>query len=204
MQRLAFCVVICASVMLLGADEKPRPDNTGGPPPNMSEMMAKFMELAKPGDAHKRLDPLAGEFKGKAKVWMAPGMPPQESEGVTKNAWIMGKRWLKSDYSGQMMGRPFTGMHLLGYDNYKKKYVSVWIDEMSTGLMLSEGTADETGKVITQHSEYDDPMTGRKQKARVVTTLIDNDSYRTEMFAPSMDGSGKEVKQFEITYSRVK
>jgi hypothetical protein len=204
MQRLALCVVICASLTLLAADDKPKPDPKPAAPPNMAEMMAKFMELATPGENHKRLDPLVGEFKGKAKVWMMPGAPPQESEGVTKNAWIMGKRWLKSDFSGQMMGQPFTGMHLLGYDNYKKKYVSVWLDEMSTGLMLSEGTADEAGKVITQHCEYDDPMTNKKQKARIVTTFIDADSYRTEMFGPSMDGSGNEVKQFEITYTRVK
>ena len=37
----------------------------------------------------------------------------------------------------------------MGYDKLKEKYVNLWIDDMSTMVMIAEGTADSSGKVIT-------------------------------------------------------
>ena len=40
-----------------------------------------------------------------------------------------------------MMGQPFSGVGIDGYDNLRKKYVTTWIDTMGTGIFSMEGTA---------------------------------------------------------------
>ena len=44
---------------------------------------------------------------------------------------------------------PFEGMGIVGYDNLLKKFVSVWIDNMGTGLMPGTGTYDAATKTYT-------------------------------------------------------
>ena len=115
---------------------------------------------------------------------------------------ILGGRWLKGEYSGQMMGKRFKGMQLLGYDNQTKKYISAWIDDMSSSLQMAEGQADASGKVITVVGECVDPMTNQKKTSRMVMTVVSNDRHTVEMFGPGMDG--KEMKMMSIEYTRAK
>ena len=82
----------------------------------------------------------------------------------------------------------------------KKKYVSVWADNFMSGFMLSEGTCDDSGKVITFHGEYSDPMTGKTQKDKAVFRIINNDKHVFEMYGTTPDG--KEFLSLEITYTR--
>ena len=51
-------------------------------------------------------------------------------------------RVLIEEVTSSMMGMPFTGHGMTGYDNVTGKYWSTWTDSMSTGLMVSEGTCD--------------------------------------------------------------
>src|SRR5262249_3588908 len=132
----------------------------------------------------------------------SPGGPAEKSKGVSTNALILGGRYLKIDYSGTMGPMPFHGFGLFGYDNTKKKYVSLWADEMGTSMMISEGTADASGKAITVSGPYDSPMDGAKHTMKQVWTLADNDHHSYEAWDSGADG--KEMKILEIKYTRVK
>ena len=54
----------------------------------------------------------------------------------------------------RMMGQPFTGIGVTGYDNHAKKYLSTWIDSMGTGIFSMEGTASMDGETITLNSSH--------------------------------------------------
>ena len=101
------------------------------------------------------------------------------------------------------MGAAFHGASLMGYDNAKKKYFSAWVDDMSTGIMLGEGTASADGKVITMTGEYDDPMTRSKRRYRWVTTFDGADKYAFDWFDADKDGKN-EFRMMRNVYSRVK
>ena len=60
-------------------------------------------------------------------------------------------RFLEQKMSSEAVGDlpAFEGFGLLGYDNYGKRYQSLWCDTMSTVMMTSEGTPDQSGKMIT-------------------------------------------------------
>ena len=97
---------------------------------------------------------------------------------------------------------PFEGMAVVGYDNMKKKFVSIWIDNMGTGLMASQGTYDESTRTVTYDVEGPDVMTGKYEKMRSLEKLISKDKWVTEMYTVMPDG--KDFKTMEITYTRVK
>jgi hypothetical protein len=122
-----------------------------------------------------------------------------EWTGTSEQKMLLGGRYLQQEFAGEMMGSPYNGIGFTGYDNHTRKYVSTWMDSMSTGLMYFEGTAGADGKTITQTARYDDPVQGPMQW-RTVTRIVDDNTFLFEMY--STGKSGKEVKMMEITYTR--
>ena len=177
--------------------------------PGEAEMMATMMDLSKPGENHKQLESLAGKWSYTVKWWMNPQSPPSESTGITVAKLTMGGRYLISNHTSQMnMPGPdgkmtkmqFEGMSIDGYDNVKKKFVSSWIDNMGTGIMISEGTQDAATKTLTYTGSYE-PMPGMVTKVREVCKMIDADHHTMEMFE---DRGDTQVKTMEISYTRIK
>ena len=158
------------------------------------------MKASMPGPMHELMKPMAGNWKTTSKTWMEPG-EPKISEGTCESTWILGNRYLQSSYKGAMEGMPFEGVGIMGYDNVKKEFVSVWMDNMSTGVAMSDGMMDASGKVLTMNSMMADPQTGKMVPYKFVTTVKDNDMYTMTM-SSVMDG--KERMDMEITYTRMK
>jgi hypothetical protein len=162
-------------------------------------MMEVYQKLGTPGGPHKVLAGMAGSWSTKSKCWMEPDTPPMESTGTCEQKMLFDGRYLQQEYAGEMMGNPFSGICVIGYDNHTKKYVSTWIDSMSTGIYFFEGAAGPDGKTITQESHYDDPVKG-PMKWRAVTRIVDDDNLVFAMYGT--DKKGKEEKMMEMTYTR--
>jgi len=177
-------------------------DQTGKKKMDMDPgMMEAMMKAATPGAQHKALDGMVGSWDTKVTMWMMPGMDPMSSTGTSENHLIMGGRYLEQRYNGTVMGAPFEGLGYTGYDNVKKQYWGTWIDNMSTGMMLSTGTGGDA-KVMTFTGTMADPITGQDQKVEEKITVVDADHHMMEMWGPGPDG--KMFKTMEITYSRKK
>ncbi len=162
-------------------------------------MMDVYKKLGTPGAAHKMLASMAGSWTTKIKSWCEPNKPPMESTGACEQKMVLGRRFLQQEFTGEMMGSPFTGIGVTGYDNHTKKYVSTWMDSMGTAILFFEGTASADGKTITQECRYDDPIKG-PMKWRSVTRIVDDNTHVFEMYGS--DKSEKEEKMMEITYTR--
>lgn len=162
------------------------------------EMMEIYRKVATPGAPHRMLAGMAGNWNTRGRFWMEPGKPPVESTGHSKQTMVLDGRFLQQEFTGDMMGSPFTGLGFCGYDNHTEKYVSTWMDTMGTAIMVFEGTASADG-TITQTSSYDDPVQG-PMKWRSVTHLVNPDTLEFEMYATGR--SGREEKMMEITYTR--
>ncbi|MEA2570523.1 MAG: hypothetical protein QOI24_2524 [Acidobacteriota bacterium] len=163
--------------------------------------MEAAMKAATPGDAHKKLNDMVGDFSTKATMWMAPGAPPMTSTGKSHNTWALDGRWVEQRYSGMFMGQPFKGVGYTGYDNIKKMYVGTWMDTMSTSVMTSTGTRGDDGR-YTFNSSMDDPVSGKTMPVKEVVTVTDKDHHMLEMWMP--DPAGQMFKMMEISYTRVK
>ena len=168
--------------------------------PKMEEMMKKIEAAGTPGPAHKALDPLVGDWNAEVKMWMTPDAPPNVTKAKAKSTWVMNGRFVQHDFKGEFMGKPFQGMSLTGYDNMKKKYNYVWVDDMSTGLFTSEGQAEGGGKVISLEGTHACPETGELNKpSKQVYRILSRDKHVFEMHDPT---KGANTKTMEITYTR--
>lgn len=166
-------------------------------------MMGQWQEMNQLGEEHERLKKMAGTWDVQSKMWFAPGMDPVVAQGEAEIKLILGGRYAQQNYECPMMGMPYNGMGFEGYDTVKKKYVSIWMDSMGTGIFYSEGTADETGKVFTYIGKMDDPFTGEKDKPmKSIGREINDDKVVFEMYE-SRPGVG-EFKSMELTYTRQK
>ena len=99
-----------------------------------------------------------------------------------------------------MMGQGFQGRQIVGYDLYQNKYVSFWIDSMSTAFFLTSGMLNAAGNVMTETGTWPNPMTGGSQKVKFVTTFMPDGKYTFEMFMSAPDG--KEYKSMQLTGTR--
>jgi hypothetical protein len=163
--------------------------------------MQKRMEAAgTPGPAHKALETFVGNWKAEVKCWMEPGGPPNVSQGTAKTSWTLNGHFLEEEFHGEMMGKPFTGRSLMGYDNIKQTFNTVWVSDMQTARFTSEGKGANGNKVITLEGKSNCPATGRKDiPMKTVFRVISPDKHVFEMY----DGSkGANAKTMEITYTR--
>jgi len=163
--------------------------------------MKAWQDYMQPGEVHKMIAQSDGEWNEEITMWMDSAQPPMKTTAVAKNEMIMGGRYQISKTTGSMMGMPFEGMSLMGYDNAKKIFTSTWVDNFGTGTITSEGTWDEQAKTINLKGKAMEPMSGKEITMRQVIKFIDNDTQQIEMFD---DRTGKETKSMEIKLTRKK
>lgn len=170
-------------------------DASGHSDAECQEAKKKMEEAGKPGANHKALEPMIGNWKAEVKCWKPDGSgEPHTSQGTAKTMWILQGRFLQEDFSGEMMGQPFKGLTLLGYDNVKQAYSLVWLADTQTSIFTSEGKGDSGNKVITLEGEANCPING-PQQVKSVYRLLDQNKHVFEMH-----NGGK--KTLEVTYTR--
>jgi hypothetical protein len=197
---LLFVAICSLSSLAVAEDKKPE---GGMPAMDAKAMMEACKQMGATTPEHAEMAKRAGSWSVANKMWMDPKAPPMESKGSETCKMIMGGRVCQADYSGEMMGMPFHGMGLSGYDKIKKQYWSTWIDDMGTSIFVAWGTASADGKTITFMGKMDDPMTGKMNKdVKCVVKLGDDDHYIFEMWDEA--GTPMEFKVMEMAYTRAK
>jgi hypothetical protein len=220
---LALAILFCSTLAVTPSfaqgptSSPPAATNPAAPPSgqptaeDMQKMMTQMMELSKLNENHKLLADLVGTWGYTVKMWMNPdpNAKSEESKGTAVRKSMMDGRFFVVDVTGKMeMPGPdgkkkemtFKGMGIDGYDNVKKKFVGTWMDNMGTGVMMSEGDYDPATKTFTYASEYE-AIPGMKTKIREVVKIVDKDHHTFEWYE---DRGGKEVKTMEISYARKK
>jgi hypothetical protein len=177
--------------------EKPEAKSDSGKlDANKAEMMKKMEAAGTPGPAHKAIDAFAGNWKAEVKCWCEPGGAPQVSQGTSAGAWILNGHFLVTEFHGEMMGKPFIGRTLMGFDNIKQTFNTVWVSDAQTSILTSEGKGENGNKTITMEGKGSCPATGRKDvPVKTVFRVISPEKNVFEMFN---DGA----KTMEITYTR--
>ena len=195
-------IAVGAAVSTAGwaADAKKAAAPAAAKQPSMDEMMAAMQKVAAPGREHEILKNYEGKWTAKVSMTMDPAQPPQVSDGTTEGMVMMGGRYVHVLHHSTMMGQPFEGMMLLGYDNQAKKYTAVWVDTMGTAIVPYEGQYDTAKKALVLKSTFTDPMSGKAMHTRGVQTFVDANTMTYDEYMPGPDG--KEVHMLHIDYKR--
>lgn len=172
--------------------------------PDSATMMKNWETYMTPGPIHAMMASWDGTWLGESSMWEGPDKPRVNYSLTTVNKMIMGGRYQEATNTGEMMGMPFEGHSLSGYDNHKKVFKSTWIDNFGTGIMVLEGPWDEATKTMNLTGTMVDPGMGVADETpiRQVFKIVDADHQEMQMFS-TFPGMG-EVMMMEIKWTRKK
>lgn len=151
-------------------------------------------DFPKPGPEHEELKELVGEWDA------VMDLGGQKSKATATYKSICGGMWIASDFKGDFGGLPYQGHGLDGYDQAKRKYVSIWVDSMSTAPMQLEGNYDSESKMLVMTGTSTGPD-GQPQKVKTTTEMKDENHMTFKLY---MVESGDQNPMFTIEYSRRK
>lgn len=132
-----------------------------------------------------------------AQCTMSSPMGDMEFKGTETVTVDLGGLWTFSTFEAELMGQPFKGRSVNGYDPDTKKFVGAWVDSMTPRLVTSEG--ERVDGVLTMHAVGKDMVTGEPQKEKQVLRHEGKDKRIFEMFVVREDGDELMMK---IVYTR--
>ncbi|NTV81949.1 MAG: DUF1579 domain-containing protein [Candidatus Aminicenantes bacterium] len=179
MKRTALALVLSAITTALGLAQTSEQDQ--------AKAMEAYMKAGAVTADHEALKYFAGRWKVEGKMWTAPGAPPTESINTNEGEMILGGRYVRLTYKGEMMGQPFEGLQISGYDNIEKAYKTFWIDNSSTSFYLLTGKYDAAKKTYTFTGRWADPM-GGVTPVRMIIKIVSADEYTSETYMAMPDG----------------
>jgi len=196
---LVMCLIVSAAAT---AQDKPPVGTTGSMSAEEKAMMDAMVKAGTPGPNQQMLTSIAGDWTFRARMWMNPTAQPSESTGTVNYTSLFGGRYVQGQYRGDMMGMPFEGLGLMGYDNTSGRFEASWADNMGTSIMYMTGQYDPVAKTITYTGQEDDIVKpGTKVNVREVIRIVSSDSHVMEWYETR---DGKEAKTMEVVYNRVK
>lgn len=198
------CLVAGALIGALAVGAGPETNQKSAPVGFDEAAMQRCMEFGTPGPQHAHLAKFVGDWNLTTKMWMDPSAEPQTNVATATMKQIMDGRFLVEKVSGnfEFGGEvaPFEGMAIMGFDNHKQEFFSLWLDNFSTGVMQEWGSLQPDGKTLKTAGSMYNPMIGSVVETKSVMKVVDDNTRLLEMWMPASDG--KMFKHMEITYTR--
>jgi hypothetical protein len=152
-----------------------------------ADEMKAWQEFMTPGAMHKWLAKYNGTWDVEMTSYMNPASPVK-SMGTGVYSSIMNGLYQVGDFNSTMMGMPFQGHSISGYDNAKKVFVSTWVDNFGSGIIYMTGTYNEATKTLNLKGTQTDPITGKDAVIREEMKIVNDDTYNLLMYGPGPDG----------------
>jgi len=163
-------------------------------PQDQQKAIEAYAKAAAVTENHKLLAYFVGSWDVTSTMWQSPGAQPTVSKNSGEVMSILGGRFVMTKFKGTMMGQPFEGMQVDGFDNMRNKFQTFWVDNSSTSFYLLSGTYDAKTRTWNATGRWADPM-GGMTPVRTVTRIVGPDEYIYEMYMGRPDG--QEFKSLE-------
>jgi hypothetical protein len=191
-----FVVVPLLAASLLSTRQAPEYTS----PPELQATLEAHEKAIQPGTQHIDLMRFAGEYTTKESLYLPGTDKPQVSDGFATIKSEMGGRFLVEHNDGSLMGEPYTGVRIYGYNNGSKQYEGVWTYSGSTGVRLLSGSSKDEGKTIDFIANFRDDAAGLPRTMSVTLKLLDPDHFEVEVKGTLPNGS--QGTQLVTVYTR--
>jgi hypothetical protein len=185
-------IAFLASGLLFGLDSTVQADD--------QQKLEDVMTAGVPGPVHKQLAKLAGEYTIAANFRTANDPKSISGTGKATLAMNFDGRFLVEDSVGEMGGKPFKSMHVLGYNKISKRYEAVWLDSPTTVMMWLQGTSNDNGKNINFVAGFKDPKW--QQPFKIVMAILNDDHFKITF--DTYDLAGHQETSSIMEYTRKK
>jgi hypothetical protein len=172
-------------------------------PIDSAAAMNAMMAAGQLGEEHKMLAKGNGTWAAEMTYWDGIDRPANKMSGTQVTTSILDGHFQQSKFTGDWMGMPFVGISTVGYDNTTKEYVSIWMENMNTAIMVMKGNYDAATNSINFTGKQKNPVNGIECTLRETYKMIDDNNHVLEMYGPDPK-TGKEFKMMEIKYTKKK
>lgn len=177
--RTAVGMLVFAAALATAAKAQ-KPDTT---------QLPAATRLALPGEKHKWLEPMVGDWTVEMLVYPAPGAAPVVSNDVTATRrWILDGRYVREELRGIVFGKPAARDGTLGYNALDGRFEWVTVDTFEPGQMIYLGRGDDTANRFTVFGEsteagFGPEPTARKRALRFEFEIRDANSNVQRIYA---------------------
>ncbi len=168
-----------------------------------SETLAFEAALKKanaPNSNHKLLKKLVGSWDAEIKTWSEPNTEPILHSGSETSSLIFDGLFLKQELSGLINNKPISTLSFLGFDNFRRAFTAFSVESGSTQIVMSRGTLDKTGKIITFSAVTTDPISQLPYRIKSIMTLISPAERKLEVIETYPNGDS--LKTIEIRFTK--
>jgi hypothetical protein len=137
-----------------------------------AQQLPASTRLAMPGEKHKWLEPLVGDWTVEMLVYPGPGAAPVVSKEVTATRrWVLEGRYLREELRGIVFGNPSARDGTLGFNALEDRFEWVTVDTFEPGQMIYLGRGGDTPNRFTVFGDsteagFGPEPTGRKRDLR--------------------------------------
>lgn len=175
-------------------------------PKDMEEGMARWVQVNRPSAAHARLRELLGSYDMSMSMrGMDATQPSTESKGTSAKGtsdvtWLVEGKWLLAKSQVDMFGETVATTAILGYDNFKERYVWCTVDSLQTTLNTASGLFDRAGNDLILWGMIDEPMTPEQDKqVKYVYRGFGQDTCTFEVHDMMIGEPDTKVLEFRMT-----
>jgi len=151
-------------------------------------------ELPVAGPETKALEKFVGQW-----TCEIGGPGGEKSSGTSRYRMELNGMHLSQELTADLGGFSFQGRGSTSYCPFRKKYVSMWIDSMSSSPTTMLGSMSEDGKQLTEEGQG--PGMSGLADYKSTTQWQDNDTFVFTLYVVA-DGNQQEL--MSITYRRQK
>ena len=166
---------------------------------SVDQVMAGYIEAARPVREHDRLKTLAGSWKITTQLWMSPGKP-LTGRGASTGRMVLGGRFLQMNATTKKP-LPSESLTIFGFDRRTGEYTMTGFDTMGTYSISAAGRYNEPDQGVVLTGSYAMPPTGQNQKYRFVWKTPSPDQHVLSLYFALPDG--KEMLVAETAFDRV-
>jgi hypothetical protein len=123
--------------------------------------------LAMPGEQHRWLEPLVGNWTVEMLVYPGPGAAPFVAQGLqAKREWTLGGRYLREELRGSVMGNDSARDAILGFNRLDGRFELVTVDTFEPGQMFYAGRDEPTPTRFSMHGDSTEAGMGAEPTGR--------------------------------------
>lgn len=159
-------------------------------------------EYMTPGEWHKWMARTTGTWTGDVNTYAAEDAQAMTTTASSNFRMLYNGLYQVNEFKGTMNGQPYEGQSILAYDNAKKQFVNIILDNSGSGVGYYTGTIDPTTKVLTLKGNRYDPVTMKDVPVRQEIRFLNDDTQTITFYGPG--ATGKEYKTMDIKLTRNK